>query len=168
MIHGVLFFAALAALTPISLAHTRVEFHFTADLPYESTAPLFGAWEEKKWASDWKPEFVYPVPPIDQEGSVFRVQKGEHSSIWVNTIYDLSAGRVQYVYVMGELLVTRIDIRLSRNGAAKTDVSVTYERTALDRSANDHVNSLAKADAGSADEWRVAINAYAASMKASH
>jgi hypothetical protein len=168
MIHCALFFAALAALATPSLAHASTEFHFTADLPYESAAPLFGAWQEKKWASDWKPEFVYPMPPVDQEGSVFRVQKGEHSSIWVNTIYDLTAGRVQYVYVIGDLLVTRIDIRLVRNGATKTDVSVTYERTALDPSANHHVSSLAKADAGSADEWRAAINAYGASMKAAH
>jgi hypothetical protein len=84
----------------------------------------------------------------------------------VNTIFDLPAGHVQYVYVLGQILVTRIDIRLKRNGNSMTDVSVTYERTALAPSANDHVESLARADAGSADEWRTAINAYGAKMKA--
>lgn len=171
MIHSFLFVAVLVALQipaegQPELAHTSVEFHFTVDLSYEAAAPLFGAWEEQKWAAGWKPQFLYPLPPADREGSVFRVQKGSQSSVWVNTVLDLTAGRVQYVYVLGDVLVTRIDIRLKRNGNDKTDVSVTYERTALDPSANAHVNTLAKSDATSADEWRSAINAYGARMKA--
>jgi hypothetical protein len=148
------------AIAKNGLAHTSVEFHFTVNLPYKDAAPLFGAWAEQKWAPEFKPEFLYPLPPADQEGTVFRVQKGEHSSIWVNTLFDLPAGRVQYVYVLGEILVTRIDIRIKSGGDHKTNVSVTYERTALNSSANNRVKSLAKADAGSADEWRNAINSY--------
>jgi len=157
---------AIPAVGQNGLAHSSTEFHFTVDLPYHHAAPLFGAWAEQKWASDWKPEFLFPSPPADQEGSVFRVQKGEHPSIWVNTVFDLPAGRVQYVYVLGELLVTRIDIRIKKSGDQKTDVSVTYERTALDQSANHHVQALAKEDAGSADEWQKTINAYGEKLKA--
>ena len=166
MIYSFLFLAALAALPANGLARTSTEFHFTVDLAYEDAAPLFGAWEEQKWAPGWKPEFLYPIPPADQEGSVFRAQKGAYSSLWVNTLLDLPAGRVQYVYTLGERLVTRIDIRLKRNGTDRTDVSVTYERTALDPSANDQVQSLAKEDATSGEEWRDLINACGARMKA--
>jgi hypothetical protein len=166
MIYSFLFLAALTALPPTGLAHTRTEFHFTIDLTYEDAAPLFGAWEERQWAPGWKPEFLYPNPPADREGSVFRVQKGADSSLWVNTLFDLPAGRVQYVYTLGDRLVTRIDIRLKRNGAGKTDVSVTYERTALDPSANEQVKSLAKEDATSGEQWRDLINACGARMKA--
>ena len=165
MIHYALFLVALAAVPQASLAHTSTEFHFTVDLPYREASPLFGAWEEQKWAPGWKPEFLHPTPAADQEGSVFRVQKGAHSSLWVNTIFDLASGHVQYVYVLADLLVTRIDIHLKVNNRDKTDVSVTHERTALTPSANDHVNALAKEDAASGDEWRSLINAYGDTLK---
>jgi hypothetical protein len=170
MMHYFLFFAvAVALVSPAiaenGIAHTSVEFHFTVDLPYSDAAPLFGAWAEQKWAPEFKPEFLYPLPPADQEGAVFRVQKGEHSSVWVNTVFNLPAGHVQYVYMLEAILVTRIDIHLRKDGEHKTDVSVTYERTALDPSGNEKVESMAKTDAHSADEWRDAINAYGASMK---
>ncbi len=170
MIHYFLVLAALAAVPRLELGqndlvHARTEFHFTVDLPYADAAPLFGAWAEQKWAPEFKPQFLYPVPPADREGAVFLVQKGEYSSLWVNTAFDLPGGHVQYVYVLEQRLVTRIDIRLKKNGGRQTGVSVAYERTALNSAANDQVKTLAKADAGSADEWRNAINAYAAKMK---
>jgi hypothetical protein len=154
------------ATVPDALAHIRTDFQFTVDLPYVDASPLFGAWAEQKWAAGWNPHFLYPTPPADQEGAVFLVEKGSLTSIWVNTAFDLPAGDVQYVYVLGQILVTRIDIRLNKNGENKTDVSVTYERTALDPSANHQVESLAESDARSGDEWRSAINHYAAAMKA--
>ncbi len=147
------------------IAHTSTDFHFTVDLPYDEAAPLFGAWEERKWAPGWNPEFVYPSPAADQEGAVFGVQKGAHPSLWINTIFDLAAGHVQYAYALADLLVTRIDIRIKSNGLDRTDVAVNYQRTALTPSANDHVQSLAKEDAISGEEWRRLINAYGATLK---
>jgi len=147
------------------IAHTSTDFHFTVDLPYHEAAPLFGAWEERKWAPGWEPEFIHPTPAADREGSVFRVQKGAHSSLWINTVFNLSAGHVQYVYVLGELLITRIDIHLKTNGPGRTDVAVNYRRTALTASANDQVRSLAKEDAVSGEEWRGLINAHGATLK---
>jgi hypothetical protein len=145
-------------------AQVRTRFHFTADLAYPLAAPLFGALAEQKWAEGWKPVFLYPDPPADREGAVFRVESPGHSSIWTTTVFDLAGGHVQYLVVLNNAIVTRIDIRLTRNGAEKTDVSVLYERTAIDPSVNDRVRALAKKDAGHADEWRDAINAYAARL----
>jgi hypothetical protein len=145
-------------------AQVRTRFHFTAELAYSLAAPLFGALAERKWAEDWKPVFLYPDPPADQEGAVFRVESPGHSSIWTTTVFDLPGGHVQYLVVLNNVIVTRIDIRLARNGAEKTDVSVLYERTAIDPSVNDQVRALAKKDAGRADEWRDAINAYGARL----
>jgi hypothetical protein len=44
------------------LAHTRTEFSFTVDAPFDQVVPLFGANEERKWAGDWNPQVVYPIP----------------------------------------------------------------------------------------------------------
>ena len=72
------------------LTHTRTEFSFTVDAPFEQVVPLFGAHEERKWAADWDPKFVYPTPARDQQGEVFKVAHGQHSSVWINTTLDLA------------------------------------------------------------------------------
>lgn len=149
-----------------TLAHTRTEFHFTANGTLEQTAPLFGADEERKWAPDWKPQFVYPRPARDQEGMVFHVAHGEHSSTWVDTAYDLAGGHIQYAYVLNDAMVTTIDIRLVREGTSKTAVSVVYERTALLPEANEHVQHFAKGDEKAGKEWEEQINQYLAKMQA--
>ena len=158
--------AFLLLLAPLYLVtameHTRTEFEFAVDAPYERVVPLFGASAEQKWAADWKPQFLYPTPAADQEGAVFRVERSGRSSIWVNTIFDLAAGRVQYVYIVNGTMATRIDIHLTRTGAAATHVAVAYERTALEDTADVHVRSMAKGDAGNGPEWKAAIEAYLA------
>ena len=147
------------------LAHTRVEFHFVADAAFEQVAPLFGANEERKWAADWNPQFIYPSPARDVQGMVFRVEHGDHSSMWVNTAFDLAAGHIQYAYVLNDAMATLIDIHLTRDSAQKTGVIVVYERTALIPEANEHVQHFAKGDAKAEKEWEESINGYLAKAK---
>ncbi|MGC2110255.1 MAG: hypothetical protein WA655_12115, partial [Candidatus Korobacteraceae bacterium] len=148
------------------LAHTRVEFQFTANAPFEQTAPLFGAHEERKWSPDWDPQFVYPTPARDQPGMVFRVEHPHHSSIWVNTAFDLAAGHIQYAYVLNDAMVTLIEIHLTRESAQQTGVDVVYERTALLPEANEHVQHFADGDKKAGKEWEDAINGYLAKAHA--
>ena len=68
-----------------TLAHMRTEFAFTVDAPFEQVVPLFGAHEERKWADDWNPHFLYPTPAHDQQGMVFTVAHGQRTSVWINT-----------------------------------------------------------------------------------
>ncbi len=143
-----------------ALAHTRTEFHFVVNASFEQTAPLFGANQERKWALDWDPHFVYPNPAHDQPGMVFRVERPNHSSVWVNTAFDLAAGHVQYVYVLNDAMTTLIDIHLTHESADITGVSVVYERTALAPEANEHVQHFTQGDEKAGKEWGDAINAY--------
>ncbi len=148
-------------------AHARTEFHFTVNLPYEKAFPLFGARGEQNWAPDWKPQFLYPNPPADKQGAVFLVSNSpSHSSVWMTTKFDAAKGEVQHVFVLNHAVISLIDISLKRNGPDKTDVSVAYELTALDPSAADHVKALAKQHEHSAEEWKAAIDSYAAKTKA--
>lgn len=148
-------------------AHARTEFHFTVSLSYEKAFPLFGALGEQNWASDWKPQFLYPNPPADKQGAVFLVGNSpSHSSVWMTTKFDVLRGEVQHVFVLNRAAISLIDISLKRNGPDKTDVSVTYELTALDPNAADHVRALAKQHEHSAEEWKKAIDSYAAKTKA--
>jgi len=142
-------------------AHVSNRFTFTVNAPLRKAAPLFGPEGERAWAGDdWNPEFVFPVPAQDVEGAVFTLRHGEHTAVWVNTLFDLSAGRMQYVYVLGHLFVTTIDVRLHAIDASRTKVDVTYVRTALRPEANDHVAAMGKHDGEQGEVWEKAINSY--------
>jgi hypothetical protein len=168
-----LFILALTALIPLlasvcghaqepasTLTHTRNEFSFTVDAPFEQVVPLFGANEERKWAHDWDPQFVYPSPARDQQGEVFTVAHGHYSSVWINTALELTTGHIQYAYVLNDAMATLIDIHATRQGPQKTGVTVVYERTALIPDANEHVQHFAKGDENAGKEWEEAMNAY--------
>lgn len=142
-------------------AHVTNSFTFTVNAPLREAAPLFGPEGERAWAGDeWNPRFVFPVPARDVEGAVFTLRHGEHTAVWVNTIFDLSAGRMQYVYVLGDLLVTTIDVRLHVTDPRHTRVDVTYVRTALRPEANEHAAALGKHDGEQGKVWEKQINAY--------
>jgi hypothetical protein len=144
-----------------SPAHVSNSFAFTIDAPMKEAAPLFGPEGERAWAGDdWNPQFVFPVPARDVEGAVFTMRHGEHTAVWINTLFDLDAGRMQYVYVLGDLLVTKIDVRLHTIDAAHTKVDVTYTRTALRPEANDHVAAMGKHDREQGRVWERSIEAY--------
>ena len=152
---------AIVTVSSQPAAHVSNSFAFTVNAPLKDAAPLFGPEGERAWSGDdWNPQFVFPVPARDVEGAVFTVRHGEHTAIWVNTLFDLSAGRMQYVYVLGDLLTTTIDVRLHATDAAHTKVEVTYVRTALRPEANEHATALGKHDGEQGEAWEKAINAY--------
>jgi len=145
-----------------TLAHVRNEFEFTVHAPYAKAAPLFGADAERAWAGkDWNPRFLFPASaPFDVPGAVFTIEHGGHHATWVCTIFDLKAGRVQYVYTIGGAVATLIDIRLFAPDSKSTQVQVVYERTALKPEANDHVKEMGESDRDSGKEWQEAIDRY--------
>jgi hypothetical protein len=140
------------------MTHVRTDFSFRVDAPYAVVAPLFGAHEERRWAPDWAPRFIHPQPVADIEGAVFVVDN-DPPMVWINTIFDLAAGRVQYANFANGSLVTRIDIAIEGRAPASTEVRVSYERTSLDPSADDQLPHLAAADRKKAEEWASEIRA---------
>jgi hypothetical protein len=143
------------------LVHVENGFEFSVHAPYESVAPLFGAYRERDWGGEhWNPRFLYPQPPRDIEGEVFTVAHGHAHSIWVNTALDLQAGHIQYVYVIPEAQAVLIDIHLRHDDPANTGVKVVYQRTALDPRFNQHLTAMGKKDRQAAGEWQSAIEGY--------
>ncbi len=142
-------------------AHTQERFSFTANAPMEEVSLLFGANKERVWSVHWDPRFIYPLPAADVSGMVFTVRHGELESTWVNTEFDLKNGRIQYVYVIPDALVTVITLRVkpARN---HTIVEVQYDRIALTGQADSHVRELAKQDRTAGPEWENQINLYLA------
>jgi hypothetical protein len=140
-----------------ALLHTREQFSLVADAPFEVAWPLFGADKERAWAPDWDPVFLWPREAWDQEGMVFQVRHGEKTAVWVNTAFDRTARRIQYVYVIADVVVTVITLKLTPDGGS-TAVDVIYERTALVHAANDTVKEMALRDRLAGTEWSRQIN----------
>jgi hypothetical protein len=88
---------------------------------------------------------------------VFTVQHGPHKSVWVNTLFDTAAGRMQYVSFIPGALVSTVDVQLTPLDPASTRVQVTYARTALNAATNEDVEAMGKSDRGSGSEWQEAI-----------
>lgn len=85
------------------------------------------------------------------------IPHGSHKSVWVNTRFDLAAGRMQYVSFVPETLVSTIDVQLTAISSSSTGVEVTYTRTALSSSANDDVVALGASDGANGPHWKKAI-----------
>jgi hypothetical protein len=143
--------------TPV--VHVENAFEFTVDAPFETTAPLFGGSSERKWGQGkWNPQFLYPQPERDAPGAVFLVGHGHTQSTWVNTAYDLAAGRFQYVCFVPDAQVAVVDVQVASETPSRTKVKVVYRRTALDPAFNDHVAALGSQDLRSGPDWSEAID----------
>jgi hypothetical protein len=139
--------------------HTEEKFVFAAQAPMEQVAPLFGANKERVWSPQWDPQFIYPSPVADAQGMVFTVAHRHLQAIWVNSELNLKEGRVQYVYVIPDTLVTVITLNLKPHGS-ETTVEVHYDRTALTPDTDAHVQELAQQDRVAGSEWQTQINEY--------
>jgi hypothetical protein len=143
--------------TPTHVVNT---FRFQLAAPLARAAPLFGPEGERCWAGKhWDPHFLYPQPARDTEGAVFTVQHGPHTSVWVNTVFDLTGGRMQYVAFIPGAVLSVIDVHLTPVDASHTTIEVTYARTALDPDANDDVTAMGADDRDSGPGWQHSIEA---------
>jgi hypothetical protein len=142
------------------LLHVSNVFEFDVRESQQQVAPLFGAHRERFWAEGWDPQFVYPQPAEDRQGSVFHVKKGSHDSTWITTIFEPEKGHIQHVYFIPEVTAVLIDIHFSPAPNSGTHVHVRYERTALSAEMNNHIREQGNKDAKSAEEWRMAIESY--------
>ena len=116
--------------------HRQTEFSFVIGAPLKTAFPLFGAYKEREWADGWDPDYIHPVPAGDETGAVFIV-KGGHSSVWINTVYDLSRGHIQYACFAKERMATLINIHLYEDSAASTKAScVTSEQLCIPNQTN--------------------------------
>ncbi len=139
--------------------HTEEKFAFTARGRMEEVAPLFGADKERVWSPGWNPQFLHPAAAGDKQGMVFTVAHDRLKAAWVNTEFDLKNGRIQYVYMIPDALVTVITLRLHPQ-EDHTEVEVEYDRTALSAEADAHVRHMAAGDRTSGPEWEKWVNEY--------
>jgi len=141
-------------------AHVVNTFHFEVAASMAQVAPLFAPEAERRWAGEhWNPVFAHPQPGSDVQGAVWTIRHGEVDSVWVNTLFDVAGGRMQYVAVVGNQFTMTVDVRVTVLQERRTSVEVTYARTALDRAANQRVIELGQQDRESGPEWQHGLEA---------
>lgn len=127
--------------------------------------PLFGAFEERKWAAGWNPVMVYPAKETIAEGVTFTtpshtVAAGEDKYTWVIIKYQPAGYTIQYLVMTPHRFWT-ITVACSKAGNKKTSVQVTYSYTGLNDTGN-KLNALAIDNMFSHNlvDWEQAINHY--------
>jgi hypothetical protein len=139
-------------------AHVVNSFTFEIAAPMKKVSPLFAPEAERSWAGGhWNPVFAHPQPGRDIEGAVFITRHGPFTTVWVNTIFNVEAGRMQYVAFIADKLVTTVDVQVTAPAPNRTAVRVTYTRTSLDPAANAQVQSLGEQDRAAGPEWQQGI-----------
>lgn len=141
-------------------AHVVNTFRFELAAPMAQVAPLFAPEAERRWAGEhWNPVFAYPQPGSDVQGAVWTIRHGDVDSVWVNTLFDVAGGWMQYVTVVSHQFTMTVDVHVTALHERRTAVEVTYARTALDRAANQRVIELGKQDRESGPEWQRGLEA---------
>jgi hypothetical protein len=97
--------------------------------PDVATLP-FGPVAEQGWDSDWRPRFVFPAVPEDREGAVFTIDHGSLQT-WLLQTWDMRNHIVRYVAFDPGVKLSEITIRVSPQGAGRSQAVVTYRRTGL-------------------------------------
>lgn len=138
---------------------------FIIDANVETTFPLYGAFEERKWALHWKPVLIYPDTEIIEEGTTFKTEahghSGESEYLWIVTKYYPAEYLIQYlVSTENRFWTINVQCESIENGK-KTKTIVTYTYTGL----NDEGNMLNKKHMEKMYEenlkdWAEAINNY--------
>lgn len=134
---------------------------FVANGAIEEVFPLFGAFEERKWAEGWDPEIIYPKQELMEEGTTFKVGGHGHESLWIVTKYELENYLVQYL-VSTENRFWTITVKCDAMvNSAQTKATVTYTYTGLNEEGNQkNQESLHHMYSQDLKDWGEAINAY--------
>lgn len=128
----------------------------------ENIFPLFGAFEERKWAMGWNPVLIYPDTEIIQEGTTFKTVGNdiEPEYIWIVSKYEPDNFLIQYLVFTNNRHWT-ITVECSSIDENKTEAEITYTFTGLNEKGNE-INELAlqKMYMHNLKDWEEEINSY--------
>jgi len=142
---------------------TRAERSFTILLnaPASVAMAAFGPLEERRWAPDWNPRFLFPTPAREEQGAVFVVER-ERKQTWLLQTWNPHDGIARYVAFDPDVKLTEIVIQVEPIDARSSRAVVAYTRTSLGQAGDREVAAFADSFAGEASHWQSAINAYLA------
>lgn len=134
----------------------------------ETVFPLFGAFEEKKWAMGWNPTLIYPATETIEEGTTFKTAGHGHDEkefLWRVSKYEADKFTIQYLVSSANRYWT-ITVKCSRLPASKTIAAITYTYIGLNELGN-HLNeqAIGVMYKNNLKDWEEEINYYLATGK---
>lgn len=138
---------------------------FVIDENIDKVFPLFGVFEERKWAPHWEPILIYPDKEIVEEGTTFKTKTHAHGSeseyLWIITKYEPKEYLIQYLVSTPNRFWTITVKSTIADNNNKTKTSVTYSYTGLNAEGNE-VNKQGLKDIykNNLQDWANAINNY--------
>ncbi|NCF25304.1 MAG: SRPBCC family protein [Gammaproteobacteria bacterium] len=118
-----------------SVAHTGT---LHVDATPEHAFQLFTAPGEKLWVDGWDP-VVLRGGDGRSKGSVFVTDVGADTAYWVVVNYDVAALHARYARIAPGTRAGTVEVFARDDGAGATEVSVTYELTALTDAGNEQL-----------------------------
>src|SRR5512138_772202 len=112
----------------------HVVLQFTHDLAADPDAvfPLLCPVREYEWIDGWRCELLHSLSGLVERGCIFATSyPPEGRTLWVTSLHDPAARRVEFVRVTAERLVTIMALRVEPSpGGARLEIG--YTLTALD------------------------------------
>jgi hypothetical protein len=135
----------------------------TINAKIETVFPLFGAFEERKWAEGWNPVLIYPQAEIIEEGTTFKTEahwEGESEYLRRVSKYEPGKFLIQYL-VSTENRYWTITVKCNPANENKTLTKVTYTFIGLNETGNKiNKHALHRMYKNNLKDWEEEINNY--------
>jgi hypothetical protein len=98
--------------------HVALQYVHDLRVPADQVFPLLCPVREYEWIDDWRCELVHTTSGVVEKGCIFVTESpSEGRTLWVTSVHDPAARRVEFVRVNLERLVTLMSLRVEPNGA---------------------------------------------------
>ena len=122
----------------------KKKFSFTQTLvaPPQLVFPLLCPVKEMDWVPHWEPEVVISESGVIEQDCIFIMQDEPQNSVWYVSFFDSENYIIQFVKVVPDYLLTKIDIMLSPDLDIRTKAHISYEYMAINEAGVKFVNDL--------------------------
>jgi hypothetical protein len=123
--------------------------------------PLYCPVREMDWCENWNPKAVYSNSGLVEKDCIFITSNGDADIVWIVSDYDIEKGHVEMVYLVPEILVTKLEIQLTPITEDKTKAIITYSKSSLSEMGNKVLEGFTKKEYDiMMDSWEKAMNHY--------
>ncbi len=140
---------------------------FTVNETIDNVFPLYGAFEERKWAPGWEPVLIYPNKEVIEEGTAFKIEPHGHGHgdegdlLWVISKFEPENYLIQYLVSTENRFWTITVKNDAIENDNKTKTTVTYTYTGLNKNGNQlNKKALEKMYESNLQDWADLINGY--------
>lgn len=112
--------------------------------PLEKVFPLLCPEREKEWLDGWAYNMIFSDTGFAEDGCVFTTGPQGKNTVWVVSVYDPDAGRIEFTRFHIDLAVDRLALRVYSTTNTSSEIEVSYTVTSLSEGSNDYAEQLCK------------------------